>query len=194
MYNWKQRTEELAFELEDGSQVRYTFGVCTTMDQARYSANINRVFTLFRTQFGVERFSEAINAVLIERDGTPKQQDDVDAYYPLYLRLMDWAAFVVALRKVETRPDADGEWVEIEIPEELKTPATALESLWLPPGVLDAASEVVGELNPGVFTLSQKKAVRILDKTETTSETQSTDGAKTSSRRKKSTSTTTETS
>ncbi len=188
MYNWQQKTDTLEYELEDGSQVRYTFGVCTAMDQARQTANINRIFTHFRVHFGVERFGDAISAILIERNGTPEQQDAVDAYYPLYMQMGNWATFAVALRKVETRPDADSEWVEIETPEDLKSPATALDSLWLPPGILEAAEEIIDALNPGVFSRAQKKAARILDKNATTSETPSISGAKPSSTRKKDTS------
>lgn len=199
MYNWQQKTDTLEYEMQDGSQVRFTFGVCTTRHQARHSANTNRILTYFREAYGAEKFVEALNAVFTTRNATPEQQEAIDLYYPEYLRLSDWSAFAVALRKVETRPSADSEWTETEIPDELMHPATALDSLWLPPGVLEAADEIVNALNPGVFSTFQKKAVRILGKdepaTETPSETTSTDGAEPSSKRKNASSTkTTETS
>lgn len=199
MYNWQQDTDELAFVMPDGSQVRYTFGVCTGRHLARHSANTNRILTYFREAYGVERFVDALNAVFAARNATPEQQEAIDLYYPEYLRLSDWSAFAVALRKVEIRPSADSEWAEAEIPNELMHPATALDSLWLPPGVLEAADEIVNALNPGVFSTFQKKAVRILGKdepaTETPSETISTGGVEPSSKRKNASSTkTTETS
>lgn len=190
MYNWQQKTDTLEYEMQDGSQVRFTFGVCTGRHQARHAANTNRILTYFRETYGVDRFGEALSAVF-GGTPTPEQQEAVDLYYPEYLRLSDWSALAVALRKIETRPGAGSEWTETEIPDELMHPATALDSLWLPPGVLEAADEVVNALNPGVFSTFQKKAVRILGKdepaetpSETPNEAPLTTGAKLSSKRK----------
>ena len=157
-FEW-QHEDDVTFELPNGGQLRITCGVCSEYDIAAYSARLaaaqDRLRELYELDFSAIARGEA----------------SMNGHFHEWDSFRGWAANLSALRRIEQRADDSGEWEPVELPSDWAQPATALRAI--PATIMRAWSNLVNDLNPGMFGVSQsdsaKKNVRVIEKSLTTS-------------------------